>query len=241
MRRWAAMALIVAVTPLASFASSVTERGWTARFEAPTNRYGHGIMGDLPEWGRLCLTHKDGRGGCLTLPDERVFEDMAPRLADVDGDGLPEAVVVETEVSSGAALVIYRLNGDRFQRIATPYIGRSFRWLAPAGIADLNGDGAMDFAYVDRPHLAKTLRVWSYRDGKLEEIASARGLTNHRIGEEFISGGVRDCGAGPEIITADANWQQVIATRLEGSKLESRTIGTFDGQRSLAGALACKG
>jgi phosphoribosylamine-glycine ligase len=52
-----------------------------ARFEAPTDRYGHAIMGDLPEWGRLCLILVGGEV-CVTLPQTRVFEDIAPRLAE---------------------------------------------------------------------------------------------------------------------------------------------------------------
>jgi hypothetical protein len=43
---------------------------------------------------------------------------------------------------------------------STPWIGQRFRWLAPVAAADLDGDGAMELAYVDRPHLARTLRVW---------------------------------------------------------------------------------
>jgi hypothetical protein len=43
---------------------------------------------------------------------------------------------------------------------ATPHIGSANRWLAPIGAADLDGDGRVEIAYVDRPHLARTLRIW---------------------------------------------------------------------------------
>ena len=62
----------------------------TARFEAPTDRYGHAIMGDLPEWGRLCLANA-GQVACVDLPETSVFEDIEPRLVDLDGDQWMEA------------------------------------------------------------------------------------------------------------------------------------------------------
>ena len=69
---------------------------------------------------------------------------------------------------------------------AWPPIGTPFRWLAPAAIADLNGDGVTDIAYVETPHLGKVLRVWSWAAGGLTEIAQLRGVTSHRIGDEVI-------------------------------------------------------
>ncbi|MEM8578604.1 MAG: VCBS repeat-containing protein [Pseudomonadota bacterium] len=209
-------------------AQSVETRlgGYVVRFEAPTDRYGHAIMGDLPEWGRLCLGPR-AAPTCVELPETSVFEDIAPRLYDLDGDGVPEAVVVESSFAAGAALVVYRVSGGTLQRIATPPIGTRNRWLAPAGIGDLDGDGAVEIAFVDRPHLAKTLRIWRYRDGTLEPVASAPGLTNHRIGDPFIEGGLRVCVAGPEIITADARWREIVASRLVEGRIVSVALGPY--------------
>ena len=232
----AAAALVLATG--AAVASEARLDGWTARFAEPTHRYGHAIMGDLPEWGRLDLSGPSGEAS-VTLPRTSVFEDIAPRLADLDGDGVPEAVVVESTFRAGAALVVYRLEGNGLQRIATPNIGTRNRWLAPAGIGDLDGDGAIELAYIDRPHLAKRLRVWRYVDGALEHVADAGGLTNHRIGEPFITGGLRDCGAGPEIITADARWRRIVATVLQDGVLSSRDLGQFSAEQ-VASALTCK-
>jgi hypothetical protein len=39
------------------------------------------------------------------------------------------------------------------------------------------------------------------------------GLTNHRIGEAVISGGVRDCGQGPELILASKDWTRLMQVR----------------------------
>jgi len=235
--RWLA-ALLVWASAAQAQVVEVRDGDALARFENPTNRYGHGIMGDLPEWGRLCLMNA-GQIACVDLPETSVFEDIAPRLADLDGDGWMEAVVIESSVTGGASLVVYRLEKGKLQRIATPPIGQRNRWLAPAGIADFDGDGYIEIAYVDRPHLAKILRVWRYKDGRLEQLAAAAGITNHRIGEDFITGGVRDCGDGPEMVLADAQWQSVIAVRFDGNELQAEAVEPFSAA-AVARALQCK-
>jgi hypothetical protein len=123
--------------------------------------------------------------------------------------------------------------------VATPYIGQRHRWLAPLGGADLDGDGFVELAYVDRPHLAKVLRVWRYREGAFREVAAAEGLTNHRIGWDHIPGGIRECGQGPEMITADRDWGRVMASRLTGGRIETRALGGYSAE-AMASAMACR-
>ena len=213
--------------------------GWTARLDTPVSRYRHNILGDTPEWARLCLTGAQG-GACVDLPGDSVFEDVEPRLADMDGDGAPEVVVVESHKELGAALAVYRFKDGALHKTATPNIGRKFRWLAPVGIADFNGDGDMDVAYVDRPHLAKILRVWTWRDGALHEIATMMGVTNHLIRQDFITGGVRDCGDGPEMVVADGRMVRLLAVRFEGENLVSKDLGYFTNIAMLEAAMACR-
>ncbi len=237
---FAVLALPAAATP----PDQITE----AKFSEPTTRYAHGVLGDAVEWGALELTI-DKCFGCdsavvetrlIRLPQTRVFEDLAPRIFR-DDDGSTLVAVVESDANLGARLSIYDQNG---LYVATPFIGRANRWLAPIGAADFDGDGWIDLAYIDRPHLAKTLRVWRldrHKDApRLSEIASKPGLTNHRIGDDFVTSGLRDCGQGPEIITVDANWQTIMATRLSGNTLTSTKVAPFKGQPSMTKALSCE-
>ena len=244
MRRALAVLMLALAAPAVALAGSDREI-LSARYDAPTTRYAHGVLGDAVEWGALVLK-VDTCPACallkaktirITLPDTRVFEDLEPRLVDLDNDGRPEVIVVESDFRLGAALAVYDETGKIAQ---TPHIGRTNRWLAPLGAADLDGDGKIELAYIDRPHLAKTLRIWRFDNGKLVHLADRAGLTNHKIGEDFISGGMRDCGTGPEIVTASGDWARVMVTTYRAGKISSRDAGPFKGPKSLTDALACR-
>ncbi len=232
--RWSARRALPAFALVASAAVAQAEITH-AEYGAPTTRYAHGVLGDAIEYGSLEIVTDAGRV-VIALPQTRVFEDLEPRLHDVDGDGDLEVVVVESEAQSGAQLAIYDETG---KIAATPHIGTRNRWLAPIGVADLDGDGLVELAYIDRPHLAKTLRVWRFAQGALREVAMMAGLTNHRIGEDFISGGVRSCEGAPELIVATANWQRLAAIRFDGQALAARDIGAQTGPSSFERALQC--
>ena len=183
-----------------------------AELVQPTGRYDHAVLGDALEWSALRLTLDRGtaRSVTITLPKSRVFEDVEARHADLDADGRPEVVVVETDLNRGASLAVY---GPEGRIAATPFIGQPNRWLAPAGIADFDGDGRTEIAYVDRPHLRKELVFVRLEGDRLVETLRMPGLTNHRIGDDFISGGVRDCGQGPELILASPDWSRLMRVR----------------------------
>ncbi len=216
-----------------------------AEYAEPTTRYDHGILGDAIEWGALKLT-VDTCFGCensalreltIRLPENRVFEDIAPRIVTVVNEGGTEVLVVETDLNKGARLALYDESGVI---TATPFIGRTHRWLAPIGAADLDGDGSIELAYVDRPHLARLIRVWRFNDGKLELAGELQGYTNHRIGEDTIAGGIRNCGNGPEMIVADAAWQNVVAVTFTAGKFKTNTLAPHKGRKTFAAALNCK-
>ena len=198
-----------------------------AEFAEPTTRYAHGVLGDAVEWGALRFELAGGETRLIRLAETRVFEDLSPRLIQ-GADGAMLAMVVESDLARGARLALYGPDG---LHAATPFIGQANRWLAPVGAGDLDGDGQVEVAYVDRPHLARTLRVWRLHGSELTEIASLAGVTNHRIGWDFIAGGLRDCGDDPEMVLATGDWQRLVAVRLHGGALVQRDLGmpaTFD-------------
>lgn len=220
-------------------------KGFQAWYADPTSRYGHAVLGDGLEPATLGVwTHANSAscGAKVTLEPPHVFEDVAPRLADLDGDGLPEVVTVRSHEALGAQLAVYSLSDDQssLELVAsTPYIGTRYRWLAPLGAADLDGDGTIEIAYIDRPHLAKTLRIWRYSQGELMQVAERGGLTNHRIGERDIAGGIRSCKGVPEMVLASADWSELLAVRYENGALILRVIGADTSRAGFARAMTC--
>jgi len=217
-----------------------------ARFEDRADIYPHRIMGGIREALVLAVRDAAGRDYRVDLraaPDgPRVFEDIAPRVVDADNDGRNDVVVVETHTQRGAQLAIYGLRrGTLVKTAATPEIGRRFRWLAPVAVADLDGDGSTDIAYVETPHLGKRLRVWSWAAGGLREVARLDGVTNHRIGEERIRGGMRDCGAGPEMVLADAEWRGLVGVRMTDAGLRPSDLELPADAAGFAAAMGCSG
>ena len=211
-----------------------------AWYDGGTGRYRHAVLGDGIEPSILRVTSDAGCTYSAELGRPHVFEDVQTRLANIDQQPGDEVITIRSHQNYGAQIAIYQLTNGGLELFAeTPYIGTANRWLAPIGIADFNNDGDMDIAYVDRPHLAKILRVWTYRGGELQELVNKSGYSNHRIGEDFISGGIKTCEGETIMITADARWQRIIATTLENNELITTDIGPFNGVESFEKALQC--
>ena len=163
-----------------------------AMLSCGTDRYAHAVLGDAIEAACLIVEDEAGAVVQLDLPNHQVFEDLIPRIADVNSDGQNDVVLVRSGSRTGAALTVYSLTQTRTDKqltelAATPAIGTANRWLAPVGVADFNNDGVQDIAYVQTPHIGGILRVWSIMDGDFKEIMQSRGYSNHSIGDTRVS------------------------------------------------------
>ena len=160
-------------------------RAW---FVAPTTRYGHGALGDKIEAGGIEIETTAGERLRFGLPRDSVFEDTIPRLADLDADGQDEIIVVRAYRGRGAALSIIGYRMGVLGPIAeTPVIGEANRWLNPVGdgAGDFDGDGRLELAYIETPHIGGTLYIWRFDGGRLEQVTGLRGLSNHRFGSRW--------------------------------------------------------
>jgi len=154
-----------------------------AWYTDPTTRYAHGILGDAIEAATLVARDDGGNTLRFEAALNRVFEDLTPRIADIDGDGFNDIVTIRSGLTTGAALAVFSIiDGELVELAATSDIGRNNRWLNVAGIADFDGNGTLDIAIVKTPHIGGTLEFWTLRGGRLTLIASVPGFSNHAIG-----------------------------------------------------------
>lgn len=159
----------------------------SAWLTGPTTRYAHAILGDAIEASGFALVSDQGEEAQFELGPDRVFEDLRVRLVDLNGDSKDELVVIQSYLDSGAALTVYGFEkGEVLAKGETPAIGLANRWLNPAGVADFDGDGDTEIAYVETPHIGGTLRFISLTSEGLVEERALEGFSNHAIGSREL-------------------------------------------------------
>lgn len=174
--------LLVLMAPCAQ-----AERIIAARYAEPVERYGHYALGRPHEYARLVATTDAGREAVLDLPADEVFEDLAPRLVDLDDQAPPALLVIVSSRDGGSRLALVGLDGRRLEIVSQSVpIGRPNRWLNPVGVADLDGNGEAEIAAVTTPHIGGVLRVYRRRGERLVEIASLGGFSNHVYGSRQL-------------------------------------------------------
>ncbi len=131
---------------------------WFAAYINPTDRYAHGILGDKIEAGGLVMYH-EGEYFPVILPENMVFEDVAPRMIDVDDDRIPELLCIRSEVNSGAGLVIYQWREERLYTYAfVKEIGTANRWLNVVAVKDLDRDHQLNLFWIQTPHIGGIIK-----------------------------------------------------------------------------------
>ncbi len=155
----------------------------SAWYTEPTDRYPHGALGDKIEAGAMVVQDVYGHRVTVELPPDQVFEDLTPRIADLDGDGRNEVLAIRSSLRAGASLVAYDLAGSSLIEIdSTPPIGQPNRWLNVAGIGDFTGDRSLDIAAVRTPHIGGTLEIVTLDRRRFRKVDSEKGFSNHIFG-----------------------------------------------------------
>lgn len=152
---------------------------WSAWLTGPTTRYAHGALGDDIEASSFVVV-QNGKQLSFELDVQHVFEDRRVRLVQLDADAEPEAVIIRSNVSEGAAIAIYDVGPDNISlKAETPNIGTANRWLNIVGFGDFTGHGKVEIAAVVTPHLSGSMRVYEIVGQQIVEQARIDGYTNH--------------------------------------------------------------
>jgi hypothetical protein len=157
-----------------------------AQYVQPTTKYNHGILGDSIEGEKLVVIQQ-GFAYTHNLSDQYVFEDIQPRLFDVDNDGELEFITIRSHESKGAGIMIYKIRDNALTEYAwVEEIGLANRWLNIAAIHDLDNDGTVEIAWIQTPHIGGVLKVADIKAGRLKVDAQISGYSNHAIGQRNL-------------------------------------------------------
>ncbi|MCI5076721.1 hypothetical protein [Oricola sp.] len=158
-----------------------------AWYGQPTDRYAHGVLGDAIEGGSLVAVTADGKKSEFVLPEDQVFEDITPRIYDLDGDGTNEIITIRSSQAGGSALVLYGIRaGELMELGASSENGQGKRWLSVAGVVD-DGEGPATVYAVRTPHIGGRLFSLTYENGTVtEENDIAGNVSNHVIGSREL-------------------------------------------------------
>ncbi len=194
---------------------------------APTARYGHAVLGDALEAGQLRIETAEGQTYTATLPENRVFEDLVPRLLALGAQGDDAVVVVESEADRGAALSVWRFEvGALVRHASSAFIGQPNRWLNPVGVGDFDGDGQPDLAAVVTPHIGGILTLYRISAPQLIPFARTGDVSTHRIGSTALGlGQVLRVGDRDALLVPDQAQRRMRLLRWTG---EWQTLASAD-------------
>lgn len=171
--------------PEEEIAKSLNYRTY-AQYSMPTEKYKHGILGDKIEAEQLVVV-VDSVFYEYKLSNDYVFEDIRPRLYDVDGDSTLEFITIRTNVFKGAGIAIYKIAGEQLVEYAyLPEIGTSSKWLNVVTLNDLDNDGVVELVWIETPHIGGILKVAKIKAGMLNVLSERAQYSNHAIGERNL-------------------------------------------------------
>lgn len=149
----------------------------------PTNRYGHGVLGDALEAGSITLLETSPELGLLTqifIPAPQVVEGIQPLWLDWNGDGRREIIVTVSDAAQGARIQLYNEAGQRLAQ--GPAIGQGGRWRHQIAVAPFGPAEEMELAAVLTPHIGGVVEFYRWQGDRLDVVAQLPGYTSHVIG-----------------------------------------------------------
>ena len=115
--------------------------------------------------------------------------------------------MVKSYQTTGAALALVAAVDGTLAVIAEgDPIGRPYRWLNPIGVGDFDGDGRIETAHVETPHIGGTLVLSRLERERLVSVRRVGGFSNHRMGSRELGLSVvldADGDGVPDLVVPD--------------------------------------
>jgi hypothetical protein len=179
-------AAVPGVAALPDARIALDEHGRAVLPTGPTERYPHGVVGDLVEAAAVSVV--DTATGAATVLAEvgadEVIEGTGVIWADADGDGSRDAVVTVSTPPAGARLAVF---GDGGLVAESDPIGRSNRWRHQVAVAPTAPDGGLEIVAVRTPHIGGVVEFFRLEEGRLDRTAGLSGFTSHVIGSRNLA------------------------------------------------------
>lgn len=194
--------------------------GMYAQYIYPTMCYNHAVLGDETEGGGL-LVNFNKKQFVFELDSLLVFEDLQPRLTDIDMDGVPEIITILSNINLGAGIAIYKIENEQIALFASnDFIGTKYRWLNIAAINDLDNDGEVEIAFVTTPHIDGNLHLARIENNRINVFASISGVSNHKIGSRNLCLSIVSLSKEKKILYVPNNkFDAVLGFQLQNKKL----------------------
>jgi hypothetical protein len=165
----------------------VDSSGRLVLLTGPTDRYGHGVLGDRLEASSLKVVDLRAHPRSvleIEIPEGDVAEGIAPILADLTGDGRDEIVLTLSNSRVGARLAVLDSTG---QIVAEgPPIGRGGRWRHQLAVAPFGPNGEIELVDVLTPHLGVVVEFFRLEGDELKLVARLPGFSTHLLGSRNL-------------------------------------------------------
>ncbi|HKZ08306.1 MAG TPA: VCBS repeat-containing protein [Methylomirabilota bacterium] len=202
----------------------------------PTDRFGHGILGDRVEAAGVTVIGVTPFG--LSLRGRHTvagaaYEDLVPVLAPISEGGRPAVLLARSAGEPGTvvAALVWR-DGSLVPLAESPAPSPGNDWVHVIGTANLGGDGAPEVVAVRLPHSGGVLIALRRRGAALAVVAQAPGFGSHAAGSRNQDQALVadfDGNGRPEVVLPRQSRVALAALELDGSRWVERWSVTLRG------------
>lgn len=171
----------------------------------------------------------------VRLPDGHAFLQTVPECWDINGDGVPDPIVVRYRPGSGLSLTTY-VRGAEHRTLAAHPAASS---LAPVAIGPLGTDADFHAAYLSLDSDGSALNVVGLRLTEITHMYQMDGFADPTGIDPRVRSFARDCGDGPELVLPSSDWATLDAVRVGPGGLERVKLADKPDFSRLVRALEC--